>query len=106
MPVATWLADFKLDSTWCDAMVLKMLQGGEVYSEEETALIDSVAAGTGKVRLLRHSKTVESAWTKHDKKSGLLIACGDHDPRLAGADHRVPNALRPQDQTLSARPNR
>ena len=71
-----WLAGFKLDSAWRDAMGLKIPQGGEAYSEEETALIakglsllDSLAADTGKVRLLRHSKTVESAWTKHDKKS-------------------------------------
>ncbi len=56
-----WLADFKLDSAWRDAMDLKMLQGGEAYSEEETALIakglsllDSLAAGKGKVRLMRH----------------------------------------------------
>ncbi len=56
-----WLAGFKLDSAWRDAMGLKMLQGWEAYSEEETALIakrlsllDSLAAGKGKVRLMRH----------------------------------------------------
>jgi hypothetical protein len=43
----------------CDGS--EMLQGWEAYSEEETALIakglsllDSLAAGKGKVRLLRH----------------------------------------------------
>jgi hypothetical protein len=77
---ASWTANCKQDLAWRQAMVLKMRQGGQVYNEEETALIeqglallDSVAAGTGKARSLRHSKTVTSAWTKHDKSSGLLI---------------------------------
>jgi hypothetical protein len=77
---ARWKADFQQDSEWREAMVLKMRQGTQVYSAEETvliakglALLDNVAAGTGKVRSLKHAKTVALAWTQHDTKSGLLI---------------------------------
>jgi hypothetical protein len=75
-----WVADVKQDFLWRQAMVLKMLQGGQVYTEEETALIakglaflDSAAAGTGKARPLKHSTLFTSALTRHDTKSGLLI---------------------------------
>lgn len=77
---AAWTANFKQDFAWRQAMILEMHQGGQAYSEEETALIakglalfDSLAAAKGKVRPLKHSKTVTSAWTKRDKKTGLLI---------------------------------
>jgi hypothetical protein len=57
-----------------------MQQGGQVYTDEETVLItrgsaflDRVAAGTGQGRSLKHSQTLTSALTQHDKKSGLLI---------------------------------
>ena len=86
---AAWLADFTHDSVWRNAMVLEMQQGGQVYSEEETAMIakgmdlfDSVAAGTSKARPLRLSKTV-TAWTKHDKNSGLLL--GHAEATIRGA---------------------
>ncbi len=77
---AAWTADFKQDFAWRQAMVLKMQQGGQVYSEEETALIakglallDSFAARPGRLRLLKHSQTIEYARTKLDKKTGLLV---------------------------------
>ena len=110
---SAWLADFKLDSAWRDAMGLKMLQGGEVYSEEETALIakglalfDSLAAGTGKVRLSTHSKTVKSAWTKHDNKSGLLV--GHVETTIRASPEQIITYQMHYDRKikLSARPNR
>jgi hypothetical protein len=77
---AAWTANFKQDFAWRQAMILEMQQGGQAYSEEETALIakglalfDGLAAAKGKVRQLKHSKTVTSAWTKRDKKTGMLI---------------------------------
>ena len=74
---AAWKADVSQDFAWRQAMVMKMQQGEQVYCEEEAALIakglallDGVALGTGK--LLKRSKTGTSAWTRLDKKSGLL----------------------------------
>ncbi len=79
-PSAAWKADVQRDFAWRHAMDLKMRQDRQVFSEEETALIakglallDNVAAVTGKAQPLKHSKTITSAWTQHDKKSGLLI---------------------------------
>ena len=72
-------ADFKCDSAWRRAMVLKMRQGGHEYSEDESTLIakgqalfDRGAARKGIEQSVDHSKTATSAWTKHDKKSGLM----------------------------------
>ena len=77
---AAWVAGAKQDFAWRQTMVLDMQQVGQVYTEEETALITqglalfgTFAMGTGKVRSLRKSKTVRYARTKLDKKSGLLI---------------------------------
>ncbi len=36
---AAWNTNFQHDFAWGQAMVLKMLLGGQVYTEEETALI-------------------------------------------------------------------
>ncbi len=68
------MADVKQDYAWRQSMVLKMQQGGHVYTEEETALIAKgfTLLDAGKGRSLRHSKTV-SSWTKHDECSGLLL---------------------------------
>ena len=53
---AAWTANFKQDFAWRQAMILEMQQGGQAYSEEETALIakglalfDGLAAAKGKV---------------------------------------------------------
>ena len=79
---AAWTADVSQDFAWRQAMVLKMqqVQGEQVYTEEETALLakglelfDSFAAARGKARSLKNAKTVVHARTKHDEKSGLLI---------------------------------
>jgi hypothetical protein len=76
---AAWLAGLRRDFAWRNAMVLKMRQDGHVHGAEEAALIAKgcavldLVSGTGKVRMLRHSRTVMSAWTKHDKKSGMLL---------------------------------
>jgi hypothetical protein len=74
-----WLQDLKLDSAWRAAMVLKMRQCGHVFGEEEIALIRKgcaildLGADTGEVRMLRHSPTIMSAWTKHSKKGDRVI---------------------------------
>jgi hypothetical protein len=75
---AAWNTNFQHDFALRQAMVLKMLQGGQVYTEEETALIakglallDGVVA-TGKMRALKHSKPIAYARTKLDKRSGLM----------------------------------
>ena len=76
---AQWLLDVELDKAWRDAMILKMRQGGHVCGEEETELIAKCCSlldttrHPGTVRMLRHSCTVLSAWTKRNKPSGMLI---------------------------------
>jgi hypothetical protein len=78
--VQAWLNDVEDDGPWRERMVKEIQEGEHSYTAAETALLakgvallDSVQAGTGKVRQLTHSKTVTSAWTKQSKKSGLLL---------------------------------
>jgi hypothetical protein len=74
------LAGFAHDGAWRDAMIDEMRKGGQFYNEEEAELIASATdllrsfdEGKGKVRPMKHAKTVEMARTKHDKTSGLLL---------------------------------
>jgi hypothetical protein len=79
----TWTADFKQDLAWRQALVDAMHKGvtkGVQSDNEEVeliakgmSLIDTFIAGKGKLRSWKHSKTVNAAQTKYDKKEGLMI---------------------------------
>jgi hypothetical protein len=78
--VRAWLNDVEDDADWRNAMVEEMRKGGHLYTEEEAALIahgaaqlDAFAKGEGKVRSLKHSKTVKVARVRHNETTGQIV---------------------------------
>ena len=75
-----WLADVEHDRETRKDIIAQMVADRHVYNDEEDSIIqrglamfaDNLAQA-GKMQHFKHGPTIDSSWTKLDKRSGLLV---------------------------------